>query len=327
MNEEKYLGTKYPKEAHSVVRDQTLAVTPELTRAEAANGESPGNIYSGFARFVWALINKTKTPSTANFPEAEYAGVVDKTRAAQANDTFARYLLPSIVGAVATTQNAPKTNDGADYSAAFSVRILTGKLKGKTPAEVLIEDPENGKKLLENQRDWLSANLAQYPVNSKQIDAINAAFDAQKAGALEGTGAVAAAQSGNTGAIGARIPLYESKYRANIYKKREDGKCPVSDMYVTWIIGHDYPVEIRIVNYWAPAFKDATTGKLNVQAAQASDRIDNTMLLQASEWSKFLKAMQDRLDIFKMINAKAIENDIVDSNNRNRNAAKNAHNG
>ena len=320
MNEGKYIGTKYPKEANSVVRDQTLAVTPELTRAEAANGESPGNIYSGFARFVWALINKAKIPATANFPEGEYAGVVDKTRAAQASDTFVRYVLPSIVGVVASKQSTP-AQVSADYSAAFSVRFLMGKLKGKTPAEVLREDPVNGKKILESQRDWLTTNLDQYPVNSKQIDAINAAFNAQAAGALDAD-AASGGQSTGAGVSGARIPLYESKYRANIYKKREDGKCPVSDMYVTWIIGHDYPVEIRIVNYWAPAFKDASTGKLNVQAAQTSDKVDNTMLLQASEWSKFLSAMQDRLDIFKMMNAKAIENDMVDSNNRNRNAAK-----
>ena len=330
MAEKTYKGTKYPKEARSVVRDQTISVQPELTRAEAANGDAPGNIYSGFARFVWCLINKAKIPVTANFPKTEFAGVVDKTRAAQASDTFARYILPTILETAPKVQSCPAKESSEDYSVAFSIRIATGKLKGKTPAEVLKEDPVNGRKLLESQRDWLTGNLAQYPANQKQIDAINAAFSAQAAGALEENGTVTAAGGGNAPSIsGSRIPLYESKYRANIHKQREDGRSFVSDMYVTWIIGKDYPVEIRIVNYWAPVSKDAS-GKLNVQAAQAVDKIDNAMLLQATEWSDFLSSMQDRLDIFKMLNAKAVVADMIDANNRNKAAAlavKEKHNG
>ena len=49
---------------------------------------------------------------------------------------------------------------------------VSGNLKGKTPIEVLLSDPGNGKKSLNDQYIWLKSNLEKYPKNRELMEAI-----------------------------------------------------------------------------------------------------------------------------------------------------------
>ena len=299
-----YKGTKYPKECFSTVRKQTFAIAPELYLATAAEGYSPLKVYNQFSRFSVTIINEAKMAATANIPVQAFAGIARKSQAAQLID-MQRSILPE-------TRPAEPSVEASGTSPAFTVRITAGKLKGRTPADVLMDSSMDGQKFLEHQKQWLQANLGQYPVNQKQIDAINDAFALQMAGKLTPSEASVPSISQN-----ARITLYYAPYRALIRKQRADGKCPVYDVRIIWNFGRDYPVEVRILNYYAPVTKNER-GMIKVQAAQASDKMDCTMQLLEEEWNDALRAMETSMHQFEVFHARDCILDAMNADRYNR---------
>ena len=73
--------------------------------------------------------------------------------------------------------------ENINSSKAYTVKFFIGEFRGKTPAQVLTEDPESVDKLLK-QKEQLSANVARYPKNQDQIDAIDEAISLYENGML-----------------------------------------------------------------------------------------------------------------------------------------------
>lgn len=70
-----------PREIASVVRDQTLIVANELTRAHAAEDDMthPLKIYSSYSRFVFSIIGKDNKSVVANLKTTSVPGIVAAT--------------------------------------------------------------------------------------------------------------------------------------------------------------------------------------------------------------------------------------------------------
>ena len=103
-----------------------------------------------------------------------------------------------------------KDEKEGESSIAYTTRFYSGKLKGKSPAEVLNEP--DGWNTLQTQYNWLKENLAKYPNNQKLMDAINEAGKLYKSGNLDKV---------NTN----NILIYSNEYRYMTGLERNTRNC------------------------------------------------------------------------------------------------------
>ena len=280
-------NVKYPKEIVALVRNQTFSITNELTTPNLNEGESPLSFYNErFARFPMTIINKDRKFSTANLKVGAIAGIKQKSEYAINKDLSEDY------------------SDNKDLSLAYTVALTSGKLKGKTPAEVLLEDPKNTT-LLNSQYAWLKENLKKYPNNQKQMDAIEDAAKLLKDGKLN-----------KDNLKQASLTIYESGIKTNIHRKREDGKSFVNEMNIRYTLGANYPVEINIINFWANYTKNEK-GLINITGERA-DIVNNTFYMTADEWLHCLYMMQVNMNTFEMLHAQALYKASAEKDKENR---------
>ena len=298
MSEKNFAKTN-PKAVASVVRKQTFIINNELAPSKIDEGDYLLGLYSHFSRFTICIINADKKAATANIPINDMLDIIRRSK--KINNSF----LEKQYAQSNNINKADQTKNGINENlSCYTIKITSGKLKGKTPAEVLLTDDKNIE-LLRNQYEWLKNNLKKYPKNKLQMDAITEAINLYKAGKLNPS------------------QIQESKeymiinigIRPLIRKKREDGKCPVYEASITYK-DDDYPVEIGIKNYYAPYIKNAD-GTINVTVKEASDLIKNTMNLSMKEWMNIIHLIEANIrgfenvifsTQFKLANEMAIEN-------------------
>ena len=290
------MGFAYPKEVSHVIRQQQFSLRSELSIARTYDEKNPSNpfgVYSGFSRFVAAIVNKEKKPVTGNIPVVDLADIFDRTRLAT---QFAE-------------QNA-KSASGTPSSAAYTVKIASGQFKGKTPAEVLIEDPEN-KNALAKQHEWLKGNLDKYPNNKAQMEAIVEACTLLLDNKLRDCGSSV-------------FTIYESDLKYLRSRQRADGMVLIYQVKVVWNLGDDYPVEVTITNYYAPIEKDAKTGMTHILSSKRDPAtvLVNSMKLTRAEWLNCVREVQTHMAQFEMLNAKALFDDAEKCDRENREQAK-----
>lgn len=286
---------KNPKELVSIVRNQTFAVQNELVKAECEDGAEPLKFYSHFSRFPIVIINAERKATTANIAVKDIPDMVARTNFAYTKELEMAYMPRT----VAPTPTA----DGEDLSTniAFTTVLTLGNgLKGKTPAQLVMEDPNNVQKL-NNQYKWLKESIEKNPKfadnNKKQMDAIVEAGRLYKAGKLSGDAATTASASVAT-PTGQGIVIYETGMRPLVRRKRPDGKCFVYEAKVEWILGNKYPVNVEIQNYYAPVTKDSR-GLLNVKASEKDNVVRNLMRLTASDWEYVMYMIQTNMRTFE----------------------------
>lgn len=217
-----------PKECFSVVQNQTFFVLNELTRPECKDGSEPLTFHhETFSRFNFVIISADKKATTANIPVREIPGIFEKV-----HDLKMKHLL-----------TARPVSEGASESPAYTTIINAGKLKGKTPAAALAEDGAKGESLLKSQVQWLKQNLAAYPRNAVQIQAIEAALQLYHEGRLN-------QQEAQKGCVETET-IYRAELRPLTRRKKGD-KCFVYSIYIRWNPGAEKPIEIEIVNFYAP---------------------------------------------------------------------------
>lgn len=290
--------TKYPLEVASIVRTQTFSVESHLALARAADGDSPFKVFKKLSRFIFALINEQKESVMANIPVYEIAGIEKKTEYAFNKNMEATF--------------SPKPQDET-LSPAYTVKITSGTFKGKTPAAVLLENPENRAALI-SQWQWLKSNLNKYPNNQKQMDAIVEAANLEKAGELSSKMIVEDLP----------IEIYKAEMRPLQSKKRNDGLWFVYAVKIVWIPGNTYPVEICIENYYAPVEKNEKLGTLNVKIKERdqSSLKKVVMKLTADEWLDTMRAIKTNMDQFQMLHAKEVFNDALSTSDKARKSSK-----
>ena len=203
-------------------------------------------------------------------------------------------------------------------SPAYTTRFMLGKLKGKTPVDVLIENGEQGKTILNDQYKFLKANIDKYPKNKDLLDAI------KEAAALDVSDLKKSSQAPLI------IPILEIGCRGNVRKKRADGKCPCFDGNISFDLSRNLPVTIHIRNYYAPIkINESGTQNVILSGADTDSIISNDFSMTAECWLKCLKEMEDITMLFKMrhaVNAfsladKAFKDNVAQASSRMKRAS------
>lgn len=256
--------SKNPREIAYIVEKSTFAILDGLTESNIENEEEPLTLHSRkFSRFSFLIINQDKKAATANMNVKEMFGFLEKSHFAMQQEMLYQFNSGS--------------NEEEELPLAYTVTITSGTLKGRTPADVLLNDGEEGKKLLNNQYTFLKNNLSKYPKNKTQMDAIVNASQLLKEGKLDAD----AVGKGQT----KRISLYSSGLRPLVNRKNNAGMSFVYELTVDWLLGEKRPLMITIVNYYAPVIKK-DDGMLNVQVKQRDQTTlrNNTVNLTFEDW-------------------------------------------
>lgn len=266
-----------PKEFAYKVTKQTFALMNYFDKATFEKGGFPLEIYDAtFSRLSGVLINADKVAATFNIRKESLPLIIKKSEFAFNKEM--EYMLSKA--------------DTPQLSSAYTVKITTGKLKGKTPAELLIEDPEN-KNILNEHYKFLKSNLAKYPKNQTQMDAIMEAAKLLSEGKL----------SENLVTKEVVIPIYTPGFRPLVNRTREDGKSFVYDIKINWHVGSDNPVVIEVVNFYAPVIK-TNDGLLNVKVTEkdAESEIKNTMSMSLEMWEDIIYNIKMQMRAFEITN-------------------------
>ena len=279
MAQENNYNTKNnPKEFAYNVTNKTLAFENNFTQATFDNGSYPLEIYdSTFSRISGVLINEDKKVATFNIPKADLPALFKKS------DFACNKELDYRINTESNSSNMPS-------SLAYTVRITGGKLKGKTPAEALIEDASN-KDILNEQYIFLKKNIQKYPKNKEQMEAISEAaklFEEGKLNAANVTKEIV-------------IPIYNPGVRPKIRKIREDGKAFVYDVKINWHLGSASPVIIEVSNYYAPVIQKED-GLLNVKVSEkdADSEIKGSKSLSLEAWEDIVYNMKMQMRAFEI---------------------------
>ncbi|MDY6278818.1 MAG: hypothetical protein SPL63_01690 [Roseburia faecis] len=271
--------SNYPFEIVSLVRKKTFSV--EARFSEPENSHPLEIMGSKFSRFVFTIISDGKAVS-ANIP----IELLPDMRS-RADYAMARQM--TIENHQGTQGNSP----------AFTTQFRFGALAGKTPAQVLSEDPD-GRNKLAGQYNLLQQQLAKYPANQQLMDAITDAFNQDPA----------SLKAKNIQPFSAS--LLNIGCRPLVRKKRPDGFCPCYEVSACWNSTKTYPVTVTIQRYYAPVIT-TNTGTLNVQVARKERATAETeqFSMSASDWLYVVRQMEASRNLFEMLHAKEAFNNAV----------------
>lgn len=241
---------------------------------------------SPFSRFVFTLIckeNAETTVLTGNIPADDIYDIAAETELALQRTAFSEMLSASRQNPAAVpTQNsepAPCNSPG------FTVMFRLGNLKGKTPVGILQEDPANGVKNLEAQKDFYQANLAKYPKNQEIIAAIDDALALHHAGKLNSMQAAPAS-------CGITADLYVPDSFKPLASKpvNEKGLPFVYQIKIEYDSSLRMPFSISVTNGYAPVKKEEN-GQLKVIAREMVDLKTLAIKLTKKEWRTLVAQM------------------------------------
>ena len=258
---------KYPFDIVSIVRKKTFSIEARFSQETE---ESPLKVFDDtFSRYVFTVIADGKA-ATSNIP-LDIIEEVDKITAFAYNKQLESKYSPAKDG---ETGNSP----------AYTVRFRAGKVKGKTPVDILRENPAGeAKKILNDQYKWLKENLEKYPSNKEIMDAI-----------VEASKIDPETISESAKDVTPPVTILEIGTRPLVRKKREDGKCFCYECRVTWDMSKNYPVSVVIDNYYAPVVKKEN-GMLNVQLSgkDRSTEVIHEFSMTAGEWLNTVSQMKN----------------------------------
>lgn len=279
--------SNYPLEIALVQKKQTFYINSHLV--PVGKDDAPLLTYKNpesLSRYELVIINEDKKATTANVPVNEILRL----------QRISDYLYPKHL----EKTWKPKTAD--------DVIITSGKLKGRTPSQVLLEDAD-GKDSLRSQYKWLQDNLDKYPKNKIQMDAIVQAVKLFDEGKLEG-----ATELNN-------ISLYVSGMRPLTSRSVPDSLDTkfkfVYEITLEWLLGEN--VTVSILNYYAPVEK-LPDGRLNVMksAYDKATFIKNSMTLTADEWMNCLYNISMDMRRFEQVHAQGTYDESVKQSYNNR---------
>lgn len=283
-SEEEDKKMEYPNQVGSIVRSKkTLGIDGFLATPQTQNGQSPLELHAGFSRFVFTIIDSTTGKRQfvhANIHPDEVDLIKQKTRLA----------IEKIYSQANGWTAAEETEE---LSPAYTVMMTSREIAKKTPAQLLNEDPANRAKL-EAAKKWLSDNLARYPKNKEQIDAIDDAIKLLDAGTLKSDVTTAAKV----------IDIYRADTKIPNAKKLNPAyhnKTLVYSLSICCQPGQDYPFAINIMNCYATPKRTATGGVV-AEMSSAEGKNQFSILLTADEWNILINRMDKITQMFEEMN-------------------------
>lgn len=285
-----------PKEFFWVNGKKTFAVMNELVSPECIDGSEPLSMHhETFSRFHFVLFNENRKAVTANIPASQMPGI------------FSAVETRKIAQQVATVIS-PTASETTSPTAAFTVSIRSGKLKGMTPAAALIENPDTNKTLLENQIQWLKTNLTRYPKNQEQIKAIEEALHLYASNKLSEVGLKP---------VAGKTVIYPGGLRPLVRKKKANGKAFVYMISVNMYDQGDRPIEVTVRNFYAPVIT-TEQGLYNVKVKQKEDDLSVTCDFSMFEWEWFRHQAEAQMRTFENIWAPTLYKTAIAAEQENR---------
>lgn len=276
-----------PMELASVVRNQTLIIQNGLSLAGSGSDEThPLKVYSSFSRFVFALINADRKSVTANIRVTDIPGIL-----AASEYSYKKHMDALYSSAVVPQQEQAQ-------SPAFTKRFTSGNMKGKTPAQIILnaKDKEAAIEDLKKQYVWLRENAKKNKRyaegNQEQMKAVEEAVNLFRKGELSEGAAEPSSASGTV------IEIYNSGFRPLTRKEKKKGKTFIYEIRISWNIASAYPVTVEIKNYYAEV-TEKENGTLNVQVKTKEAEQKNSMALSSAEWLNIIYMIRTNMEMFE----------------------------
>ncbi len=271
----------YPFQVASLKQEKngekkTLGIDARLAppNAESETEKAmPLEMHSGYSRFVATLIKKTEKGADfvkGNIPADEVGYIFEKTKEA--------------MSLMCLTKNKPQKQAA---SPAYTERFTLGTLKGKTPAEILLENKDNKKSLL-SQKEFLAKNADKFPANKKLMAAIDDAISLLDNGKLK-PGIEPASSV---------VIIYDEQTKPLLSTKDENDKYLVYGIRILCDTSRNLPFSFEIANCRAP-LNIAENKKLNVRMSEATDNKRFVMNLSEKDWFKVIDRMNSSVKEFE----------------------------
>lgn len=300
----------YPYQVVSVKQEKngvkkTLGVDAQLSTPNYDNDREhnmPLEMHSGYSRFVITLIQKDDKQTVfpkANIPADDAAFIFEKSKVA----------MQSLVNLKMVCDNSSE-----DLPIAYTEKFAMGIFKGKSPAEVLLENPDNKEELIK-QGEFLNKNVEKFPANKKKIAAIKNALSLLKEGKLEVKSAPAAASS--------VIEIYNEQMKSLLSTKDKDGRCLVYGIRIVCDTSRNLPFAINISNC-RTTVTVSENGTMQPKMKEAVDIQNVTINLTEKDYYRVVFRMMSTLENFERGKFKGQFKQAMDADFENRNAAKKA---
>lgn len=258
----------------AVHTNQTLAVEDYLEGPFESDDIPVLTLHSQFSRIAIGLIDKSTNETNvlkACFKADELPFLFEQYELAKlekrnfANMRNAR---------VAESTEASNTAAAQPLPPAYTVTIRLGNFKGKTPARVLLDNPNDLSKL-ESSRDWLMERVSTHPENKTIIDAINNALELFRSGKLTESGNSQAEPSRTSNKEAGDSPAYTVVLHAGNFKGKtpadvllaDPSKLPELERHKEWLEEHvaSYPKNQDAIDAIDDACFLLSTGELKAQ--------------------------------------------------------------
>lgn len=200
-----------------------------------------------------------------------------------------------------TTQKQEGTEE--KKSAAYTVKIKFGPFKDRTPAEVLLESPNNYNPLCDTYNKLMAANDPKFArQNSVVANAIAEAGNLFMNGQLDKT-------SVNTYQ---KIIIWDGMRTPNVNKVNQKGLTEARTAKITFDMdpGNKEPYCIEIMNCMAPSVQGAQIG---ARLSQCEDKITLMMNFSEEAWYGFWKDTIEAKTSF----GRLMENERIDYSDKN----------
>lgn len=245
-------------------RNCVLQIVDELSTGDGKSmGMEPMRIHHPkFSRFKLSIITNAKKSATDFIAVGNQGGKFEQMLyySKYANEAHFRWLLSHGSG-----------GNEKNHDLAYSV-LNVGRSKGKTAAEfVASSSPE----AVNAQLDFLKANADKFAKNREDIVAIERAVRLYSCGKLD----VKASSSAPS------VVIYDSGQRNNIHATNPDGSHPSNHTEITWQLGAEYPVTVKITKGKVFTAEGSITGTM-VEPKTTS------ISIQACEWMRCVNYME-----------------------------------
>lgn len=275
----------YPFQVASIIQQKngefkTLGIDAMLSTPNSSDENEknmPLEMHSGFSRFKVTLIKKSDSSTFlwGNIPANDVAYIYKKTKDAMSVLTNGKVNKPT----------------GEKLSPAYVERFGMGTFKGKTPAELLLENLNNKAELIK-QGEFLNKNADKYPANKKMIAAIKDAINLQKEGKLVNK---------TVDVPTSILEIYNEPMKPLRSKTNEKGLNMVYGIKVICDTSKNLPFSIEIMNCYAP-LEVTSTGTLNPKMKEAENTEKISMNLSEKDWFATIDRMNKTLINFENVN-------------------------
>lgn len=302
MSDNELRRVNYPKQVYSAKRASLVFGVDNFLSTPQKRDEVPSlEMHSPFSRYIATIIDKSgpkvQTPK-ANIPAGDVPGIVEIGKAA-----MREHLSYSGEETAATYDD--------ERPSAYTQTIPFGIFKGKSPAAVLLENPEN-KTELAKTCEIFQKNVSKYPQNQKQIDAINGALKLLATGLLKREDA---AQM-KTGMM--TVYNVSHKYMSDT---NAQGHRLFYGMSIECWYGNNYPWVITIENFFAPGLQNAKGG-LTPKLDEKNSCAKGVIRLNDMEWSQFMIRLELDLKNFEAMWYRDMYKEAVTIDTAHREARK-----